>query len=184
MSIYTKTGDRGETGLVSSDPNNPIRISKSSAKIEAIGTIDELNSFLGIVKTSLKEEKTKKLVAQIQSDLFTIGSILANAKLKFSESKTKVLEKQIDMWEEQLPVLKNFILPGGTYEASLLFYARTLARRAERRLVALQEIEEIKPKIIRYLNRLSDLLFTFGRILNSSEGVSEDLWIPLKPSKK
>jgi cob(I)alamin adenosyltransferase len=176
MSIYTKTGDKGETGLVTSDSKHPIRISKSSKKIEAIGTIDELNSFLGIIKSLSTEKKSQKIISQIQSDLFTIGAILAGSKLRFSLAKTKKLEKQIDIWEAKLPVLKNFILPGGTIDASLVFYARTIARRAERRLVSLSKKEEVNLEILKYINRLSDFMFTFARLINNSNKFENKIW--------
>ncbi|MBX4205943.1 cob(I)yrinic acid a,c-diamide adenosyltransferase [Candidatus Microgenomates bacterium] len=184
MSIYTKTGDKGETGLVSLDSKNPVRISKSSLRIEVIGTIDELNSFLGIAKSLSIEKPPQKIISEIQSNLFEIGSILAGAKLRFLPTKTKKLEKTIDEWEGQLPVLKNFILPGGSLDASLIFYGRTIAIRVERRLVSLSKKEEVNLEILKYINRLSDFLFTLGRFVNYSQNTPDDIWSPLKSPKK
>ncbi len=176
MSVYTKTGDKGETGLVSSDPNTLVRISKSSKKIEAIGTVDELNSFLGILISELSDKKFQQILKEIQHNLFTIGAMLAGAKLEFSFSNTKKLEKLLDTWEGNLPVLKDFILPGGGKEAALTFYARTITRRAERRLVSLSKKEEINPEVLKYINRLSDFLFIFARLLNSNADIAEEKW--------
>ncbi|OGM81404.1 ATP:cob(I)alamin adenosyltransferase [Candidatus Woesebacteria bacterium RIFOXYB1_FULL_40_26] len=166
MAIYTKRGDRGETSLY--DPRNSqyIRISKDSLKIAAIGATDELNSFLGIIGN----------LSFIQKDLFTINSILAGAHLRFPTSKTKKLERQLDKFEGSLPVLKNFIIYGGGKVGSFLFFARALSRRAERAVVALSKIEEIKPEILTYLNRLSDFLFMLARDSNYKEGIKEEVW--------
>ncbi|MEK7526253.1 MAG: cob(I)yrinic acid a,c-diamide adenosyltransferase [Patescibacteria group bacterium] len=184
MSVYTKTGDKGETGLVSSDPNKPIRISKSSAKIEVIGSIDELNSVLGILVSNSEDQELCLILKDIQANLFTIGAIIAGSKLEFSSDNTKHLEKLLDKWEGSLPVLKNFILPGGSQEAAWSFFARAVTRRAERNLVALSKKENINPEILKYINRLSDLLFILGRKINNSQGVGEIKWAPLKSPQK
>jgi cob(I)alamin adenosyltransferase len=161
MAIYTKKGDKGETGTF-----NGKRISKSSRLIRLIGTIDELNSFLGIIGG----------LTDIQGDLFTISSILSGGKLRFTKAKTKKLEKQIDKWEKILPVQKNFIYYGGSKESSLIFFARALARRAERSLVSFTKKEKISEAILIYFNRLSDYLFVLGRLINYKEGVKESFW--------
>ena len=184
VSVYTKTGDKGETGLVSSDPKKPVRVLKSSEKIEVIGTIDELNSFLGIVVSNLEDKKLHTILKEIQRNLFTIGAIVAGSKLKFLASKTKKLEKRIDEWERSLPVLKNFILAGGSKEGALVFYARALARKTERRLVLLSKTEKVNPEVLKYFNRLSDYLFVLVRFINSSKKTAEDIWKPLKSSKR
>ncbi|OGM23720.1 ATP:cob(I)alamin adenosyltransferase [Candidatus Woesebacteria bacterium RIFCSPHIGHO2_01_FULL_39_28] len=166
MAIYTKRGDRGQTSLYDRQNKQNIRIDKNSLRIEAIGAIDELNSFLGIISQ----------VKEIQKDLFVIGSILAGSELKFFRSKTKKLEKTIDKLEGELPVLKNFIIPGGSKDSAYFQYARALARRAERRVVALSKVERVKPQILSYLNRLSDYLFILARYANFGEGIKEEVW--------
>ena len=169
MAIYTKKGDRGETSLFSS----PQKVSKSSLRIRAIGAVDEANSFLGVV---VSENPLVAELKEVQRDLFTIGAILAGAQLRFPKAKTKRLEKRIDEIEGKLPVLKNFILPGGFPSAAKLFFARTLVRRAERALVALNQKEPLRPEVLVYLNRLSDYLFMLAREVNFKIGVSEESW--------
>ncbi len=161
MAIYTKKGDKGKTSLFAGK-----RVSKASKLINAIGAIDELNSFLGIIG-GLKK---------IQGDLFTINAILAGKELKFPSSKTKNLEKQIDKIEKKLPVQKHFIYYGGTKKAALLFYARALCRRAERAVVALSKIRDLKSETLVYLNRLSDYLFILARNENRKKGIKEEKW--------
>ena len=168
MAIYTKKGDKGETSIFSGK-----HLSKSSPRIKAIGAIDETNSFLGII---LSEAPKLTQLKDIQRNLFAIGSILAGAPLRFPKSRTKKLEKAIDRAEGELPVLKNFILPGGGRVAARLFFARTLARRAERSAVFLNKKEPLKTEILIYLNRLSDYLFMLGRELNHQEGIKEEVW--------
>ncbi len=176
MAIYTKTGDKGETGLVSTNPKKPIRISKSSEKIDAIGTVDELNSFLGVLVSDLNDKKLHQTLKEIQANLFTIGAILAGAKLEFPSQNTKNLEKLLDKWEGDLPVVKNFILPGGSRQAALVFYARAITRRAERSLVSLNKKENVNSEVLKYINRLSDFLFILGRYLNFKSGIKEEIW--------
>lgn len=166
MAIYTKTGDKGQTKVFDSKTRDLVKISKTSKRIKTIGAIDELNSFLGIIGNLTK----------IQKDLFTINAILAGTKLGFSKSKIEKLEKQIDKWEGELPVLKNFIVYGGTQEASQTFYARALCRKAERALVSYSKVEKVKPEILAYLNRLSDFLFMRARKVNFDSGKKEELW--------
>lgn len=161
MSVYTKTGDRGKTGLFTGK-----RILKSDFRIQAIGTIDELNSFLGIIGG----------LQEIQGNLFTINTILAGGRPRFSESKIRKLENQIDKIEESLPIQKNFIYYGGTKKAVLLFYARALCRRAERRLVALSKLQATSYLLLAYMNRLSDYIYTLARYSNFKEGVKEKVW--------
>ena len=166
MAIYTKTGDKGETRVFDKKTQDLIKVSKTSCKIAAIGAMDELNSFLGIISGQ----------TDIQGDLFTINSILAGSKLRFSKIKTKKLEKAVDKWEGALPVLKNFIYYGGTPEASMLFYARALCRRAERSLVEFSKEQKIPEAILTYMNRLSDYLFMLARSVNYRKGISETFW--------
>lgn len=157
MAVYTKTGDKGTTGTFGGR-----RVSKSSQLIKTIGAIDELNSFLGIVGG----------LTEIQKNLFTINAILTGAKLKIAEDATKELEKEIDRIEGNLPVQKNFLIYGGTKRAAQIYFARALARRAERELVVLKP----KPEILVYINRLSDYLFMLARKTNQEKGTKEAVW--------
>ena len=176
MVVYTKKGDKGETGLFSSDPGKSRRVSKNSPVIAAIGAIDEANSFLGIC-VALSKSKIKKELEGIQRDMFTIGSILAGANLKLPSSRVKYFEHEIDKMDANLPVLANFILPGGGEQGAYLHYARTLIRRAERALVSLPKIQTTNPEILVYINRLSDYLFMLARDSNHKEGREEKVWI-------
>jgi cob(I)alamin adenosyltransferase len=176
MPIYTKKGDRGKTSLFSSDPSVKTRVSKTSSPIQVIGSLDEVNSFIGIVVADSKDPKLNLFLKNIQSDLFTINSILAGAKLAFPKSKTIRLEKKIDRLELTLPPLKNFILPGGSRVSANLQYTRALVRKAERKVVALNGKEKIPPEILRYLNRLSDLFFVLARQANRLHKIKEDVW--------
>jgi len=180
MTIYTKKGDKGETGMISPNPEQKIRLSKSSLKVRAIGAIDELDSFIGLAKSFTKEKKYLKILSDIQVDLLTIGSILAGSTLKFTKAKTTKLEKLIDKWDSVLPKLSNFILPGGTNLGAQLHVARSAARRAERELTAFAEIEEVPDTIKMYINRLSDFMFQFSRFVNYEANIKEDLWITKK----
>ena len=176
MAIYTKRGDKGETGLFSSDPSKKRRVSKSSLRINAIGSLDEANSFLGMVSAFCRDKKLRRLIEEIQTDLLTIGSILAGSKLKIDKRRIKETEKEIDGLEGKLSVLTNFILPGGGEVGSLLHFARTLARRAERAVVALHRKEKVDPEILVYLNRLSDYMFMLARDTNKKGGIRERIW--------
>ena len=185
MSIYTKTGDKGTTKVFDKKTGQLVGIRKDSCKIAAIGAIDELNSFLGIIKAEilgykdtkiLRDKKTTIMIEEIQGNLFTINSILAGSKLRFSKTKTRKLEKQIDLWEGKLPVQKNFIYYGETQTATLIFYARAICRRAERELVAFSNIQYTNPNILIYINRLSDYLFMMARSENFKTKVKEKFW--------
>lgn len=184
MPIYTKTGDKGDTGLFSGK-----RVSKASLRIEAIGTVDELNSTIGITISNIKYQKspastseagranmTKELI-RIQSDLFEIGAVLANPHQKIDLSKRiKEFENLIDKMTKELPPLFNFILPGGGKAGSMLHLARTVARRTERRIVSLSEKEKVQSDVIVYINRLSDLFLTMSRFINYKEKKEEIIW--------
>lgn len=174
MPIYTKTGDKGQTGLFSG-----IRVSKASLRIEAIGTVDELNSVIGLVISQIPNSKlqiTKELI-KIQEDLFTIGASLANPKQKINLSKrVKEFENLIDKMTKELPPLFNFILPGGGKAGSMLHLARTVCRRAERKIVELSEKEKVKSDVTIYINRLSDLFLTMSRFINQKENQKETIW--------
>jgi len=175
MAIYTGTGDKGQTSLFSG-----VRISKADLRVETYGTIDELNSTLGIVSSMMYLVLSiKKELIKIQKDLFSIGFTLANPKAKplnYLEKRIKEFESFIDEMTENLPPLKNFVLPGGGKAGSMLHLSRTVCRRAERRIVALKDKEKLGNNIIIYFNRLSDLLFTMARFSNFKEKKKEIIW--------
>ena len=152
------------------------RVSKDSLKVEALGAIDELNSFLGVTLAFSNFPEITTYLKEVQRNLLTIGSITAGSKLGFYSSSTKKLEKIIDRFEGELPVLSNFVLPGGTVISSHLQYARVLARRAERAVVSLAKIDMVKSQILAYLNRLSDFLFMLARYANFEAKVTEEIW--------
>ncbi|WP_187478378.1 cob(I)yrinic acid a,c-diamide adenosyltransferase [Amniculibacterium sp. G2-70] len=186
MKIYTKTGDKGQTSLYGGT-----RISKASARVEAYGTIDELNAFIGVAKSQIESEETIKQLKKIQFDLFTVGSesatpadklMLANGKsrlpLVISEKEIEELEVWMDEMEAQLEPLQYFILPGGGKAATALHVSRTVCRRAERALVFLNESEELRLELVKYLNRLSDYLFVLGRFVSKNQSEPEEFWNP------
>lgn len=176
MPIYTKKGDKGETGLFSTDKDKKIRVDKDSLRIEAIGTLDELNSYLGVVCNYSHHKDLTKFINNIQLNLFTINAMLAGAELKLSASETTKLEKKIDQLTDKMPKLSNFLLPSGDPFATHLMYARALSRKAERRVVSLNKVEEVNPNILMYCNRLSDMIFTLFRYANHISGAKEVLW--------
>jgi cob(I)alamin adenosyltransferase len=168
--IYTKTGDDGTTGLIGGK-----RLPKDALRIEAYGTIDELNAVLGIVASFSLPERTARILMRVQDDLFTIGAELALPDgadrgpfgiPAIEDEDIQALETEIDECEATLEPLRQFILPGGSRAGALLHLARTVARRAERRCVALAHAERVDPQVIRYLNRLSDLCFVLARYIN------------------
>lgn len=183
MAIYTKKGDSGTTGLFSTKLKNIKRVSKGSDIISAIGSVDEANSYLGICISLVKKEKTKKVdihfLENIQRNLFTIGSILAGAKLTFEKTNTLLLEKEIDKMENTLSPLTNFILPGGTIISAHLMYSRTLVRRMEREVVRLKKKDKME-EITKYINRLSDYLFILSRHINQKAKYFETRWVQPK----
>ena len=177
MRIYTKTGDKGKTGLLSGD-----RVAKDNIRIQAYGTVDECNAVLGIVRTYDIGEELDSMLEYIQNRMFVVGSDLATPGDKkitierIDRDATGQLEEWIDRMENSLTPLKQFILPGGTRGASFLHLARTVCRRAERMVVGLARQEQINPFNLQYLNRLSDLLFVMGRFENRQKGIDEPLW--------
>jgi cob(I)alamin adenosyltransferase len=179
MKIYTKKGDAGETSLFGGT-----KTKKSNIRINAYGTVDELNSTIGMVLSYSISEQGETILAQVQNDLFVVGATLATpdpGKSKIDQvgdKEIKGLEKWIDTLEEDLPPLKSFILPGGGGAGSTLHFARTVCRRAERETVELAETEDIPADAIIYLNRLSDLLFVLARYENRQQGEKETPWIP------
>ncbi len=173
MRIYTRTGDKGETSLFGGK-----RVPKNHLRIAAYGSIDELNSLLGVVVAKIQDVRFEGYINLIQKDLFLIGSHLAGAKINLNVLPKKVeeIEGIIDNLTYELPELHNFILPEGTETASFLFLARAVTRRAERELVSLLTIEEFDERILVYLNRLSDFLFVLARYINFKEGLKETVW--------
>lgn len=177
MTIYTKTGDKGETGLFSSNKSKKIRVRKSSLIIEAIGSIDEANTSLGLAASFIGNKKLKEKITEIQKHLFEVGGILAGAKIKLDEKIVSQMEKEIDDLTALMPPLTNFIFPGGSRPAAFLFTARTVVRRAERLIVKLNKDKKINTTLLIYINRVSDYLFTLARYTNFREGVKEKAWI-------
>lgn len=182
MKIYTKTGDQGTTSLFGGR-----RISKDDLRIEAYGTIDELNSCIGLLNNMIQQDDLRNHMLDIQAYLFVIGSNLAadpeNNSIKvpaLEVSKTNLLETWIDEMEKELKPLQYFVLPGGSQGSSQAHLCRTVCRRAERRVVSLSQMESVNPEIIIYLNRLSDYLFVLSRYLNQLNEIEEIYW---KPSK-
>nr|MBI5455962.1 cob(I)yrinic acid a,c-diamide adenosyltransferase [Candidatus Levybacteria bacterium] len=178
MPIYTKFGDKGKTSLYGGKT-----VSKADIRVNAYGQIDELNSFLGIIIAEIKNKIIKKQLIVIQNDLFEIGSSLASPATNKHKNLSKYLtarvlefEKTIDKLSKKLLELENFILPGGSKTGSKLHYARTLARKAERQIVALSEKEKINLDILIFINRLSDLLFTYARFVSKQEKKKEVVW--------
>ena len=179
MKIYTKTGDKGQTSLIGA------RTDKDAPRVEAYGTIDEVNSFIGKAMTELAPETYADLMVdleEIQNELFDCGGDLADVRkepnFKMTEEPVEVLEKRIDELMEEPPLLERFILPGGTPAAATLHIARTITRRAERQTVTLMRAgEEFPPVVQRYLNRLSDYLFAASRVVNSRAGVPDNEYV-------
>ena len=178
MKIYTKTGDNGETGLFRGS-----RVAKHDPRVEAYGNVDELNAMLGVLLPDVQTTKIRDLLSSIQHELFWIGADLAtppqqheDSALRITPAMVEQLENQIDQYEGALPTLQQFILPGGSKGGALLHYARTVCRRAERSITKLKSEQQINPEVLRYMNRLSDLLFTLARFENQSAGAVEVPW--------
>ncbi|MFB5620719.1 MAG: cob(I)yrinic acid a,c-diamide adenosyltransferase [Nitrosopumilus sp.] len=176
MKIYTKTGDDGNTGL-----QGNYRISKSHPRIISYGTVDEANASLGVVLTNSLDEDVRQILTEIQNDLFLVGADLSNPNLNDVKNRVSLdmiekLEQYIDKFELELPPLKNFILPGGDIAAAQLHYVRTVVRRAESQTVQLSEKDEINSNCIKYLNRLSDLFFVMGRLINKRKNREDIPW--------
>jgi cob(I)alamin adenosyltransferase len=181
MKIYTKTGDKGDTGLFGGG-----RVPKDDPRVEAYGDVDELNAALGVVRAVEIMPRIDEVIVPIQRDLFSIGALLATpdlekmhdhlTKAQIDDNRIKSLEKSIDECDRELEPLKAFIVPGGTPKSAALHLARTICRRAERRVISLQHKTEIPQIVIVYLNRLSDLLFTLARVANKRGGAGEVTW--------
>ena len=176
MKIYTKTGDGGNTGL-----QGNLRISKSHPRIMSYGAVDEANAALGVALAGVADGDVSGAITQVQNDLFVVGADLSNPSLddvrnRVSLEMVSSLERQIDRFESELEPLANFIIPGGDGAAARLHHARAVVRRAEALTVLLSESDEINANCIKYLNRLSDLLFVMGRLVNRRRGVKDTPW--------
>jgi len=176
--IYTRTGDAGETGLIGGR-----RVPKDHPRVEAYGTLDELNSALGAARAVLTDGDVGAILIRAQHDLFALSAEIAtpgpeHVPVRITPAHVAALEQTIDRFAADLPPLRAFVLPGGSAAGSLLHLARTLARRAERRVVTLARTEATNPEIVRYLNRLSDLLFILARTVNQRAGAAETEWHP------
>ena len=179
MKIYTKTGDGGDTRLF-----DGTRVRKSDARVESYGDVDELNAFIGAASAFIRDDAINDVLAQIQKDLFSVGAQLADprfkerggAKFQLPQERVSALESAIDAFETELPPLRQFILAGGGHAGALLHVARTVCRRAERRVIALADRTPINPGVMQYLNRLSDFLFVLARLVNHREGQQENPW--------
>ncbi len=181
MKIYTKKGDKGETSLIGGK-----RVKKSHARLHAYGTVDELNSYVGLLRDCIEDNRIRAELLEIQDRLFTLGSLLAatpDSKMKLpllKEADIKSLEDSIDTMNEKLPELRSFVLPGGHIIVSQCHITRTLCRRAERWTIAINEDEIEHYLILAYLNRLSDYFFVLSRYMSKILNVSENLWSPRK----
>jgi cob(I)alamin adenosyltransferase len=180
MKIYTKKGDEGKTGLIGGT-----RVPKNAIRIDAYGTVDELNSYIGVVRDYEIDPESKKQIIEIQDRLFTIGSSLAsdpeksNMKIPdLKESDVQILEQWMDEMDESLPKMRFFVLPGGNHAVSFCHVARCVCRRAERIIVELNEKEFVAPLVLSYMNRLSDYLFVLGRKITKDLGAQEQAWHP------
>jgi len=181
MRIYTRTGDRGETGLFGGG-----RVKKSHPRVEAFGGVDELNSVVGWAVTTVSDPEIRARLGSLQPDLFTIGAHLATPATngrrprlpELPNGRVEEFERWIDEAAAELPEIRAFILPGGTPGAAALHVARTVCRRAERRVVELAAEDHVEPVILTYLNRLSDLLFEWARLENHRSGGEDVLWAP------
>lgn len=179
MKIYTKTGDDGTTGLVGGS-----RVKKYALRLEAYGTIDELNAAVGMIEALNQDDEINKLLENIQNKLFNIGSRLASdekgeeftANLAISEADVEMLENAIDGFESELPELTHFILPGGDQLVAQCHMARTICRRAERRIIEFAEQDKVQPNLIKFINRLSDFFFVLARVSGFRRGVEERPW--------
>lgn len=181
MKIYTKTGDEGQTGLFGG-----ARVSKDDPRVEAYGDVDELNASLGVARSVETMPRIDEVLVPIQRDLFSIGALLATpdlqkmhdhlAKAQIDDARISDLEHAIDECDKELEPLRAFIVPGGSPKAAALHVARTVCRRAERRVISLQKDVEIPPIVVVYLNRLSDLLFTLARVANNRAGAGDVTW--------
>jgi len=181
MRVYTKTGDDGTSGLIGGT-----RVAKYDLRLESYGTVDELNSWIGLIRTQPVDFETRELLLSVQNNLFVIGARLAtdlsktdlSGRLPLKEEDITRLENEMDRILDLLPPMEHFVLPGGSNTVSYCHLARTVCRRAERRVCGLAQEVEIPSELIRYLNRLSDYLFVLSRKIAVDEGVDEVQWAP------
>lgn len=190
LRIYTRTGDEGDTGLFGGE-----RVRKDDARVEAYGTVDELNAVLGVARAQAEDLELREILAAFQDRLFAVGADIATPMEaatqrgrvsieRIAPERVEALEHLIDRFEAELPPLTRFILPGGSALAAALHLARVVCRRAERRCVTLAHLEAetgqsaLNPEVVRYLNRLSDLLFVLARVANRRQGVEDIVWNP------
>lgn len=181
MKIYTRTGDDGTTGLIGGS-----RVRKNHVRLDAYGTVDELNSLIGVVRSMQTDTQADSILEKIQNKLFIIGANLASddsvtliqKQMPVGKTDIEVLEKEMDLMNEFLPELRNFILPGGCQATSFCHLARTVCRRAERHIVELSEKTAVDPNLIKYINRLSDYLFVLSRKVSMDQKTPEILWSP------
>jgi cob(I)alamin adenosyltransferase len=179
VKIYTRTGDAGDTGLYGGE-----RVKKFSQRVEAYGTVDECNSAIGMARASFQDAQIDDVLANLQNALFDVGADLATLTgskyeknlVRMDAQDVEALERLIDTYQEECPPFTNFIHPGGHPAAAALHLARTIARRAEREVLRLEDAEPCNHEVVRYLNRLSDFLFILSRVVNARAGVSEAGW--------
>ena len=178
MKIYTKFGDAGETALYGGT-----RISKDALQIEALGTVDELNAYIGYASTMIDDTEVSDILVRIQNHLFSLGADLAtpsthtqSSQIRITSDFTTEMEEIIDMLSDELPPLTNFILPGGGEAGSVLHITRAVCRRSERCVVRLTQETDVNSEIIRCLNRLSDMLFVLARVVNHRSQMTEQIW--------
>ncbi len=179
--IYTKTGDTGSTGLYGGG-----RVRKDDPRVDAYGEVDELNATLGVAAAALRDEELRGFVKKLQDELFTLGAELATPDpasvrkqvVPLGEEAIAWMERTIDAADGEVPPLRKFVLPGGDPGAAQLHVCRTVCRRVERRILAFSDVAPVRPEVIRYLNRLSDLLFMLARLANHRAGVAEPTWDP------
>jgi cob(I)alamin adenosyltransferase len=188
MKIYTKTGDKGETSLFGGE-----RVKKDNLRIEACGTVDELNSVIGVVRSMRVFREVDKVLQEVQNDLFVLGADLATPVWKVQkrarearvrDDHVKAMEAIIDRIQAKLPPLRRFVLPGGSVVASYLHLARAVCRRAERQIVKLGQVEAVNPIAIAFVNRLSDLLFVLARFVNRKAKAVEVHWGRAKDTER
>ena len=179
MKIYTKTGDDGTTSLIGGK-----RVKKYDIRLEAYGTVDELNSWIGLIIATIPDSRASEVLLEIQNVLFDIGAQLATESETIQNTCTdadiKILEDEIDYISDMLPPLKNFVLPGGCVNASYAHLARTVCRRTERRILELADQKNVNLNLIKYINRLSDYLFVLSRWINKEQNFQENTWVKNK----
>ena len=178
MKIYTRTGDQGETRLFGGR-----QVAKDDRRVNAYGGVDELNAVLGVARAATMDQPSAEVLRELQAELFMLGAELADPQRRgkgpyLTEEHGTRLERLIDQAQDELPALKQFVLPGGTPAGAALHAARAVCRRAERGVVALARQEEVRPAVLVYLNRLGDLLFVLARQANQREGVADEKWEP------